>query len=218
MQSFLTRLPESLQQKLLKAGRLITYAKDETIFEEKAPPQFFPILLSGRLKIVKYLVNGKETIINIFAANDVLLIPPLIDNKPFPATGIALEHTEILKIDREHFLKFLHDEPNFSMAIISELCGLLREKNTVIKELATQSPEHRVIVNLLRISKKLEISPGKPLVIPLKRRDMADMSGLTTETTIRVIRQLAQKQLLRIEKGKILIDDLAGLQMRLKEI
>ncbi len=218
MESFIQRLSQPLQNELKDAGRLKTYSTHELVFEEHAFPAFFPIILKGKVKIVKYLNDGKETIINIFGPNDVMLIPPLIDNRPFPATGITLEPTEILKIEREKFLAFLNHEPEFAMGIITELCGLLREKNTVIRELATQSPEHRIIVNLLRLTQKLSKPGGGPVTIPVKRRDIADMCGLTTETTIRVIRQLSNQGYIAIDKGKIIIDAPEKLRQRLKEI
>ena len=213
---FIDRLPEDVQDALLNSGRLKEYKKNEIVFEEHAFPAFFPIILNGQVKIVKYLDDGKETIINIFGPNDVMLIPPLIDNHPFPATCITLASSKILRITREQFLTFLHDEPEFSIAIIAELCKLLREKNTVIRELATKSPEHRIIVTLIRLFKKVSIPSTASTMIPIKRRDVADMAGLTTETTIRVIRQLAKDGFIRIEKGKIYIDNLKGLQERLK--
>jgi hypothetical protein len=38
------------------------------------------------------------------------------------------------------------------------------------------------------------------------------MAGLTTETTIRVIRKLAEMDIIRIQRGKIFVDDLKPLR------
>ena len=46
------------------------------------------------------------------------------------------------------------------------------------------------------------------------RRDNAELAGLTTETTIRVIRNLAAKGMIEIVHGKVLIDPHGPLSRR----
>jgi CRP-like cAMP-binding protein len=84
------------------------------------------------------------------------------------------------------------------------MSAMLREKTATIQNLATASPEHRVGNVLLKVAKG---EPGFPVRISLRREDIANMAGLTTETTIRVIRKLAKKGFLTIDHGKIIIDD-----------
>ena len=86
---------------------------------------------------------------------------------------------------------------------------MLREKTATIQNLSTASPEHRVGNVLLRIAK--DEGDVFPLRITLRREDIANMAGLTTETTIRVIRRLAKRGFLNIDHGKIIIDDNTGL-------
>jgi CRP/FNR family cyclic AMP-dependent transcriptional regulator len=82
---------------------------------------------------------------------------------------------------------------------------MLREKTATIKNLATASPEHRVGHVLLQLAEK-EGAAEHSVKISLRRQDIAEMAGLTTETTIRVIRKLAEKDLVRIVHGKIILE------------
>lgn len=213
---FLNRLNKPLQEKLTAPGRERLINIGEELFREGQPPRFLPIILTGKVKIVKFLEKGKEAIINIFSDGDTFVIPPLIDNMPYPATAIAIEPTRLIQIEREDFLELLRYEPEFASAITTELSKLLREKNTVIRELATQSPEHRILVTLLRIVEKSGESAGAPTIIKLRRQDIAEMAGLTTETTIRVIRQLAERNIVKIERGKIIVEKPEVLKAELK--
>lgn len=86
---------------------------------------------------------------------------------------------------------------------------MLREKTATIQNLATASPEYRVGNVLLRLAEKEDSDSTKIL---LRRQDIAEMAGLTTETTIRTVRKLADKNLIKITHGKIFIDDVAPLQ------
>jgi len=81
---------------------------------------------------------------------------------------------------------------------------MLREKTATIKNLATASPEQRVGHVLLRLAEKE--GAENQFKIALRRQDIAEMAGLTTETTIRVIRRLAAKELVKIVHGKIILE------------
>ena len=100
----------------------------------------------------------------------------------------------------------------FAFAVIGWMCEMLREKTSTIQTLATASPEQRVGNILLKLAAK-EGTDG-PVKISLRRQDIAEMAGLTTETTIRVIRNLADKGLVEIVCGKILIDPQGPLSRR----
>ncbi len=88
----------------------------------------------------------------------------------------------------------------FSSIVMEKMCGLLRETAETINNLANSSPEHRIGNILLRVCR------DKPSKINLRRQDIADMAGLTTETTIRAVKKLADKDLLKIVRGKIILE------------
>jgi CRP-like cAMP-binding protein len=56
-----------------------------------------------------------------------------------------------------------------------------------------------------------------PIIISLRRQDIAEMAALTSETTIRAIRKLAAKNLIKIERGKIIIGDAERLRAYLAD-
>ena len=54
--------------------------------------------------------------------------------------------------------------------------------------------------------------PDLPLKITVRRQDIGEMASVSTETAIRVVRRLAERGLLRIERGKIIIDEVDSLR------
>lgn len=185
---------------------------NEEIFAEGGEPLFLPIVLRGKVKMVRFPEVGKEIIIGIFSDGEMFAVPPVFDGEPYPATAIAMVETEILLLYREDFLRLLRELPEFSFAVIGWMCEMLREKTSVIKNLATASPEHRVGNILLRLTEKQISDSGKPIKISLRRQDIAEMAGLTTETTIRATRKLAEKNLIKITRGKIILETTENLQ------
>ncbi|HEX3102536.1 MAG TPA: Crp/Fnr family transcriptional regulator, partial [Pyrinomonadaceae bacterium] len=152
-----------------------------------------------------FLDAGKEVIIGIFQTGEMFAVPPVFDGKKYPSTAIAIEEAQLLLLHRPEFLNLLRESSEFSFAVIEWMSEMLREETATIQNLATASPEHRVGHVLLKLAERDDNSG--PVKISLRREDIARIAGLTTETTIRVIRKFAEKELLTIEHGKILIDN-----------
>jgi CRP/FNR family transcriptional regulator, cyclic AMP receptor protein len=201
---------EELTRMLFQAGRKRTFGEEQEIFAGGEKAEFLPIVLSGRVKMLHYLEPGKEVIIGIFEAGEMFAVPPVFDGGVYPATAIAMEESQLLLIERKRFLDLLRKSSELSFAVISWMCSMLRDKTATIQNLATASPDTRVASILLKLSEK---EPGdKPVRIKLRRQDIAKMAGLTTETTIRVIRRLADDGLVNIDHGKIIVGDTSGLK------
>ncbi len=201
---------EKLAETLKKTANSRKFYANEEIFAEGDEAIFLPVVLRGKIKMVRFPEVGKEIIIGIFSDGEMFAVPPVFDGAPYPATAIAMEETELLLLYRKDFLRLLRELPEFSFAIIGWMCEMLREKTSVIKNLATASPEHRIANILLRLAEKE--NTGIPVKVSLRRQDIAEMAGLTTETTIRATRKLAEKNLIKITHGKIILDSIEDLR------
>lgn len=192
---------------LRKTGHARSFGAGEQIFAEGETALVLPFVLEGRVKMVRFPEIGKEVIVSVFSSGEMFAVPPVFDGGPYPATAVAMEDSELLLVGRDDFLRLLRESSDFSFAVIGWMCGMLREKTAVIEMLATASPEHRVGNVLLRLLKKKPASAENRVKISLRRQDIAEMAGLTTETTIRAARRLAAKDLIKIVHGKIILDE-----------
>lgn len=193
-------LNEEVCKKLQKSGIKKTYAENEQIFAEGEQADFLPIVESGCVKLVRYPEPGKEVIIGFFRSGEIFAIAPALDGKRFPATAIAMEKTRLLILPRAVFLGLMKEFGEFSAALMTRMCGLLRERTAAVQILATSSAEHRVGGVLLRLANSC--NANCPMEIPYRRQEIAEMSGLTVETTIRSVRKLEKRGLLKIINRK----------------
>lgn len=200
MKPLLEAASPELVEKLFKYGHKKTFYELDIVFAEGERAEFLPIVLTGNVKMVRYPEIGKEFIIGFFTDGEVFAIPPAMDGKSYPATCVAVENTKLLILPRPNFQKLMAESSEFTAIVMEKMCGLLRETAETINNLANSSPEHRVGNILLRLA------DGKPTKINLRRQDIADMAGLTTETTIRVIKRLQERGLLQIVKGKVFLE------------
>jgi CRP-like cAMP-binding protein len=192
-----------LNRKLLQRCVKKKFSVNQQIFAENDPADFLPIVLEGKIKMVRFPDIGKEIIIGVFQAGEIFAIPPALDGKRFPATAVAMEDSQLLFLPRSDFLSLMKESGEFSEFVMTRMCGLLRDRTETVQILATPSSEQRVASVLLRLVN--ENSGDQPAKITLRRQDIAEMSGLTIETTIRSIRSLAQKGCVEIIRGKIII-------------
>lgn len=209
MKPILYSFTPELRSKIEQHGRKVTFAPNEGIFTEGEAAIVFPIVLKGSVRMMRYLEPGKEVTIGIFREGEMFAIPPVFDGKTYPANAEAMEESKLLLIPRESFLQLLRDSNEFSFAVLGWMCDMLREKTAIIQNLATSSPEHRIGTILFRLAEE-KIDTG-PVRITLRREDIAKMAGLTTETTIRAVRKLADKGCFSIVHGKVVINSLEPL-------
>ncbi len=176
-------------------------APEEFVFWEGDAPDFFYLVLRGRVKVVKQSPTGKEFIVSFFGPGEMFGEVAVFENKPYPASSVAAEETVVASIRRTAFLAFLAAHPEIALRIISVLGGRLREAQARLGDLAASRVQQRIARVLLMLAARM----GKDL--PFTRREVADMTGTTIETAIRVLSRLGQGKIIRSARGHIIITD-----------
>lgn len=180
---------------------------DEFVFWEGDSPDYFYIVVEGRVKVVKHSSSGKEFIIAFFDPGEMFGEVAVFENKPYPASAQVVTDTKILAIKQDDLLSFLSAHPRVALSIINVLGGRLRDAQTRLKDLAGERVEQRLARTLLMLSAKL----GSTL--PFTRQEIADMAGTTTETAIRITSQLKERGIIGSVRGKIIILDETKLKL-----
>lgn len=175
----------------------------EIIFSEGEPGFYYYQLVSGSVKWINIDEEGKEYIQYIVEPGECFGELPLIDDKPYAATSMAESESVILKLNKEHFLQLLKENPEIHFAFTKMLVKRIRYKFLLTKAIAYLNPENRLmaLLNYLKSEKKhICLKCGQ---IKLTRQQIADMTGLRVETVIRASKVLHEKEFLRIERGKM---------------
>jgi len=189
-----------IQQLLEKGYSVKEFPKDTIIYEPDMQPRFVYFIKSGEIRMVTVNNDGKEFIQGVFKVGQYFGEPALLINKPYLAYTIASKNSEIILVNRVDFFNLLKDDSEFSMDLIKVLSKRLFYKSMMLEELANEKAEHRLetIISFLFA----DISTGESLKVT--RQDLADMTGLRVETVIRVVKQLASKDLFVLKSGKII--------------
>jgi CRP/FNR family transcriptional regulator, nitrogen oxide reductase regulator len=189
---------------LAKEKRLV---QNETIFWEGDASDCFYIVAEGKVKVTKLASTGKEIILSFFGPGEMFGEVAVFENKPYPASAQAISETRLISIKKSDFLDLLMKHPSVSLKIISILSGRLREAQNRLRDLAGERVEQRLARMLLMLAARL----GSTL--PFTRQELSDMSGTTTETTIRVLSQWKDREIISSIRGKIIITDETKLKL-----
>jgi len=176
-----------------------SFVPNEFIFWDGDAPEWFYIITEGKVKVLKYSSSGREFIIAFFGPYEMFGEVAVFENKPYPASAQAIAETKVVGVKREDLLSFLANRPQVALKIINVLGGRLRDAQSRLRDLAGERVEQRLASVLLMLSAKLG------LTLPFTRQEIADMTGTTTETAIRVMSHLKDRGIIRSIRGKVII-------------
>ena len=184
-----------------------SFRPDEFVFWEGDDPDYFYIVVEGRIKVIKHSSSGKEFIIAFFGPGEMFGEVAVFEGKPYPASAQVVADTKILGIKKDDFLSFLSTRPQVALSIINVLGGRLRDAQSRLKDLAGERVEQRLAQTLLMLFSKLGTT------LPFTRQEIADMAGTTIETAFRVTSQLKERGIISSVRGKIIILDETKLRL-----
>jgi CRP/FNR family transcriptional regulator len=203
------RLAPADRQTVARVSGIRHYEKGATIFEQGMPSDAFYTIASGRVKIFKMMPSGKDLILEVFGTGDPLGAVAAYDGRPFPASAVALEDTACVVIPRAVFFKLLEEHPSLVRGLMLGLTVRLVELTNRLAELTGGRIESR----FARLFLKLAGEMGKPerggtfVGLPLSRQELADMTGTTIETCIRIMSRWGKEEIVRTEKDGFVILD-----------
>jgi CRP-like cAMP-binding protein len=208
------RLSELDRKHLAAVSHIKRYGKGDRVFGEGEPSDVFTVVASGRVKIVKMTPAGKDVILEIFGTGDPFGAVAAYEGRPFPASAIALEDTVCLITPRNAFFALLEQHPSLVRGLLLGLTQRLVELTNRLTEMTGGRVEARIA----RLFLKLADNMGRPgaggIAIPmsLSRQELADLTGTTIETCIRVMSRWGKEDLVRTEKDGFVIADKAALE------
>jgi len=202
--------------KSLTAGMAEThYKKGQYIFKEGDPAEYFHVLTAGIVKCVKSSPEGKEAVLKVFTPGDLFCCEAAVfDGRSHPGCALTMGPVSVLKIRKQVYFKLFKKSPEAALAIIRYLGNRLNEAQETAKTFALERADQRIASLLAKLAERLgkETPQGLLLDIRLTRQDLADMTGLALETTIRMISRLTRKGLLGKFGRCLIIKDLKRLK------
>ena len=190
------------------------YPKDAYIIHAGDPPEALYIVWIGQVKLIRHSEEGRDVVLDVIGPGHMFGEMAVFDGMPYSASAQAMEDVAVVSISRPNFFRLLERYPSVAFAVISELSRRLRNASDLVHSLAVERVERRIARMLLKLAASTAQRNADGLVIdlPLTRQDIADMTGTTVETAIRVMSRFRKQGLITTEHGRIVILDSEGLR------
>jgi len=202
-----SRLSVDDRKKIAEVANVKRFSRGDLIFEQDSPSDALYAIAGGRVKIFKMMPSGKDLILEVFGPGDPLGAVAVYIGRPFPASAAALEDTTCVVIPRVDFFRLLEQHPTL-------VRGLLLGMTTRLVELTNRLAEltgGRIEARFARLFIKLADQMGRPerggtfIPLALSRQELADMTGTTIETCIRIMSRWGKDAIVRTEKDGFVV-------------
>lgn len=194
--------------KSIKTEELLAYGavnqsflKNSFVFTEASDPHYFYQVVKGEVKMISLNPDGKELIQGIFKSGQSFGEPPLLLDKPYPSSAIAMEDSVILKMAKSNLMNMFRDNPSLVMGMLEVFASRIYNKALSAQILSNNNPEEKILgfLNLV----KGEMGGEQSVKIPYTRQQIADSTGLCVETVIRTLLKLNVEEKVQIKQHKI---------------
>ena len=199
---------------------LLTYTRVEhvparqEIFAKGSPGDRMMAVMQGRVKISSLSPDGREVVLNIICAGELFGDIALIDGKERTADAVAMTDCDLLVLHRRDFLPFLERHADVCIVLLGVLCERLRRTSEQLEDISFRHLQSRLAKVLLRLARSDSSDKAKArrVDLGLSQRELGTIVGGTRESINKHLQALHRSGVIELEKGSILIRDVAALE------
>ena len=169
----------------------------QRLFGEGEPGAAIYVVATGKVRLYRTNVDGREVVIKIVGAGEVFAEVILFETERYPVSAQVLEPGLVHRVPRSDFLRLL-DGKTFRDDFIAMLMRKQRYLVGKVQELASSDVEAR-----FRTFLREQYGGRDHFAIALSKKDVAGAIGTTPETFSRLLRRLDEDGLLSWAAGSV---------------
>jgi CRP/FNR family transcriptional regulator len=193
------------------------YPAGQMIAGRDAQDERFAIVVSGVIKLIKSLPDGRRQIVGLLFPADLL-------GRPFKADGRCVAETatpvELCCFGRQSFERLMREEPGLKQLFLERTLDDVDAGREWMLLLGRKSAQERVAALILLLLRRMSAAAcaadtppaGGCLNLPLSRGEMADYLGLRIETVSRQLKRLAASGVIEMRGRAVEVRDAAALE------
>ncbi|MBX3013133.1 MAG: Crp/Fnr family transcriptional regulator [Caldilineaceae bacterium] len=201
---YLRDLPLIVLQELIAVATCYQCAASTMIFGEGEPTAGLYIIETGKVKVSRFALDGREHILNIFGDGDTFNAVSALDGGPNPATATAFSDVTLWQIRRDKLAQVAKRHPALAWSLMENMASHTRYLVGLVENLATRTVKGRLAHLLLA---QAEANQGNALPRYLTHEEMASRLGTVREMVGRAIHSLTAAEIIKIERHQIIILD-----------
>lgn len=194
----LRRIVPYLREHHLDSGQVAVW--------EREPCQAVYFVVRGLMRARRMSLNGREHVLAYLGPGECFNLVPALDGGPNPTTVDAIAATTLYSVPCADCRRLLGDHCELAHAVMEHLAREVRRLSDMVESLALYTVRARLARFLL------DYAEGRGPPRQWTQEEIAAHIGTVREMVGRTMRDLAEDGLIRRERGRIVVLDLAGLQ------
>ena len=208
------KLPSEDLDALLLHARTEHHPAGRTIFSKGSPGRSMLAILAGSVRISMPSPAGRDVVLAILHAGEVLGEIALIDGEDRTADATTITDCDLLVLDHRDFVPFLERRADLCILLLKVLCQRLRRTDRQVEEAMFGRLDNRVAKALIRLAGNEP--PSGPAqngtILRISQQELAGMVGASRESVNKQLHIWQNAGVVRLGKRQIVIPDLAAVE------
>lgn len=184
------------------------FKKNQIIYHENESPEYLWCLLSGKVKMYKDGVGGRQQILRLYRPIQYFGYRAYFANEPYVSSTSAFEASTLGAIPMTVVEQLIRNNTQVAWFFLHELSRHLGGSDTKIVNLTQKHIRGRLAETIIILIDNYGFEDdGETLKIYMAREDIANLSNMTTSNAIRTLSGFAQEQLITIDGRRIKVID-----------
>ncbi len=185
---------------------LLYIKKGKPVFTEGEKTRGILCLISGKVKIFREGVGGREQIVKLVRPQGFIGYRMLFSDPIWSFSAIALEDSSLCMLEKNTLLKILKKNPDLTLKFMKIVSDELVFSNNRIVSLTQKHIRGRLAESLLMLRDTYGYeADGKTIKVLLSREDVANLSNMTTSNAIRTLSNMVSEGIIELKGRRISI-------------
>ncbi len=183
--------------------------KGQTVFFPDDRPGSVFFVGSGRVKISRLSVEGKEFILDLIEPGQVFGETGIFDDGPREASAETMERSSVVSVSSERLRSFLAQKPAILMRFTAMLGSRQKGMEKRLLDVAHKGAPRRLAELLLQLSQRYGVRDrrGTLLRIKLSQSAFGNLLGVSREIVNHAISDMRRQGMIDVADGRVIIQN-----------
>ena len=198
-------------ERLERLGFVKKFPKNFIIIEPEEIPPYCYVVKKGRVIAFEFTPSGEERVYNFMEENSLLLEANVITEKPAPVYFKTTVDSELICIERGALIKAMLEEPQMMFDVVESISNKFFASMDQIRQAHCHNTTWKLCNLLLIFADRFGVEHDGKVLIKEKvsQQMLSNLLGINRITTVRIIRDMRDLELIEQINGYYCIRDMA---------
>lgn len=204
------QLSKEEADQIRKSKTQVLFRKGDTLTKQGAFASYILFLISGVVKLYIEGYDNRSFNIRIIQPREFIGLSSVFSKNIYSYTTSALTDCQVLLIEKESLENVIRGNGTFSFSLIQRYCTQNADLHEVMQNQLFKQMNGRLAGSLLYLN---SLKENQPTIFQLlTRKELADFAGISTESTVKLLKTFEKEGLIKLQEKDILLLDVDSIE------